>query len=150
MPKILVTVAFVGCAATLACGNPNGPRAGLTIVSGDKASDTVGSIFKPPLTVVLLDGNLQPMQGQTVYFNTNGFVLVAPIEDPGFVINRLPATTDASGYGGASLRTGPRSRVNRPGTPRASPPVMRLVMTVCPSRSARRCPSETRLSEQCK
>src|SRR5216110_2084759 len=104
MPKILVTVAFVGCAATLACGNLNGPRAGLTIVSGDKASDTVGSIFQPPLTVVLLDGNLQPMSGQTVYFNTNGFVLVAPIDDPGFVINRLPATTNASGYASVWVR----------------------------------------------
>src|SRR6266700_2465260 len=37
------------------------------------------------------------MSGQTVYFNTNGFVLVAPIDDPGFVIDRLSATTDSSG-----------------------------------------------------
>jgi len=80
-----------------ACSDASGPRAGLNIVSGANVSDTVLSIFKPPLTVQLLDGNLQPMSGQTVYFNTNGFVLVAPIDDPGFVIDRLPATTDASG-----------------------------------------------------
>src|SRR6266576_7286073 len=98
MPKILVTGAFVGCAATLACGNPNGPRAGLNIVSGAGVSDTVLSTFKPPLTVVLLDGNRQPMSGQTVYFNTNGFVLAAPIDDPGFVTDRLPVLTDARGY----------------------------------------------------
>ena len=91
---------IISCASValgVACGNPNGPRSGLNIVSGANGSDTVLSIFKPPLTVQLLDGNLQPMSGQTVYFNTNGFVLVAPIDDPGFVIDRLPATTDASG-----------------------------------------------------
>src|SRR6266571_3812528 len=81
-----------------ACGNPSGPRSGLNIVSGAGLSDTVLSTFKPPLTVVLLDGDRQPMSGQTVYFNTNGFVLVAPIDDPGFVIDRLPVITDASGY----------------------------------------------------
>ena len=91
------TVAYVCIAFGFACGNPNGLRSGLNIVSGANVSDTVLSIFKPPLTVQLLDGDLQPMPGQTVYFNTNGFVLVAPINDPGFVIDRLPATTDASG-----------------------------------------------------
>ncbi|HKW91024.1 MAG TPA: hypothetical protein VJX92_03935, partial [Methylomirabilota bacterium] len=93
----LMTVAILGIAVTLACADTSGPRSGINIVSGANVSDTVLSIFKPPLTVQLLDGNLQPMSGQTVYFNTNGFVLVAPIDDPGFVINRLPVTTDASG-----------------------------------------------------
>jgi hypothetical protein len=97
MRKVLVTVAFGGLAFALGCGDTSGPRSGLNIVSGANVSDTVLSIFKPPLTVQLLDGNLQPMSGQTVYFNTNGFVLVAPIDDPGFVINRLPVITDASG-----------------------------------------------------
>src|SRR5438445_116462 len=97
MRKVLVALAFSVLAFSLGCGDTSGPRAGLNIVSGANVSDTVLSIFKPPLTVQLLDGNLQPMSGQTVYFNTNGFVLVAPIDDPGFVIDRLPATTDASG-----------------------------------------------------
>src|SRR5437879_13557733 len=80
-----------------ACGDTSGPRAGLNIVSGAGVSDTVLSTFKPPLTVQLLDGDRQPMSGQTVYFNTNGFVLAAPIDDPGFVTDRLPVITDASG-----------------------------------------------------
>src|SRR2546421_10310457 len=81
-----------------ACGDTSGPRAGLNIVSGAGGSDTVLSTFKPPLTVALLDGNRQPMSGQTVYFNPNGFVLVAPIDDPEFVRDRLPVITDSSGY----------------------------------------------------
>src|SRR2546423_10958002 len=97
MPKVLVTFAFCGLAVAFACGDTSGPRAGLNIVSGAGLSDTVLSTFKPPLTVQLLDGNRQPMSGQTVYFNTNGFVLVAPIDNPGFVIGRLPVITDASG-----------------------------------------------------
>ncbi|HMC17586.1 MAG TPA: hypothetical protein VKH16_00085, partial [Gemmatimonadales bacterium] len=98
MPKVLVTFAFCGLAVAFACGDTSGPRAGLNIVSGAGLSDTVLSTFKPPLTVALLDGNRQPMSGQTVYFNTNGFVLVAPIDDPEFVRNRLPAITDSSGH----------------------------------------------------
>jgi len=96
--NVFLTLAFGGLAFAFGCGDTSGPRSGLSIVSGAGVSDTVLSTFKPPLTVVLLDGNLQPMSGQTVYFNTNGFVLVAPIDDPGFVINRLPVLTDASGY----------------------------------------------------
>src|SRR5438105_8913998 len=98
MPKGLVTFAFGGLAVALRCGDTSGPRAGLNIVSGAGVSDTVLSTFKPPLTVQLLDGDRQPMSGQTVYFNTNGFVLAAPIDDPGFVTDRLPVITDASGY----------------------------------------------------
>lgn len=97
MRNALSTLAFGGLAFAFACGDTSGPRSGLNIVSGAGVSDTVLSTFKPPLTVQLLDGNLQPMSGQTVYFNTNGFVLVAPIDDPGFVIDRLPVLTDASG-----------------------------------------------------
>ena len=97
MPKVLVTFAFCGLAVAFACGDTSGPRAGLNIVSGAGVSDTVLSTFKPPLTVQLLDGNRQPMSGQTVYFNTNGFVLAAPIDDPGFVTDRLPVITNASG-----------------------------------------------------
>jgi hypothetical protein len=97
MRKVLVAVAVGGLALALACGDTSGPRSGINIVSGANLSDTVLSTFKPPLTVQLLDGNLQPMSGQTVYFNTNGFVLVAPMDDPGFVIDRLPVITDASG-----------------------------------------------------
>src|SRR5438105_2243684 len=97
MPRVFVTVAFGALAFMFACGNPSGPRSGLNVLSGAGLSDTVLSTFKPPLTVQLLDGNLQPMSGQTVYFNTNGFVLVAPMDNPGFVIDRLPVITDANG-----------------------------------------------------
>ena len=97
MPRVVVTSAFCGLALALACGDTSGPRSGLNVVSGAGVSDTVLSTFKPPLTVQLLDGNLDPMSGQTVYFNTNGFVLAAPIDDPGFVTDRLPVITDASG-----------------------------------------------------
>ena len=96
--KVLGTFAFGGLAFALACGDASGPRAGLNIVSGAGLSDTVLSIFKPALTVQLLDGNLNPMSGETVYFNTNGFVLVAAIDEPGFVTNRRPAITDGRGY----------------------------------------------------
>src|SRR5437667_6555634 len=81
-------------ALSIACGDASGPHAGPNILSGSNLSDTVTSIFSPPLVVQLLDGNKQPMSGQTVYFNTNAFVLVAPVGDPGFVIDRLPVTTD--------------------------------------------------------
>jgi hypothetical protein len=95
--NVLLTLAFGGLAFAFGCGDTSGPRSGLNIVSGAGLSDTVLSTFKPPLTVQLLDGNRQPMSGQTVYFNTNGFVLAAPINDPGFVTDRLPVITDASG-----------------------------------------------------
>jgi len=95
--NVLLTLAFGGLAFEFGCGDTSGPSSGLNIVSGAGLSDTVGSTFKPSLNAVLLDGNLQPMSGQTVYFNTNEFVLVAPIDDQGFVIDRLPVTTDASG-----------------------------------------------------
>ena len=97
MGKTFATVVVCWIAVTLACSDANGSRAGINIVSGANVSDTVLSIFKPPLTVQLLDGDSRPMSGQTVYFNTNGFVPVAPIDDPGFVIDRLPVITDASG-----------------------------------------------------
>src|SRR2546429_5204601 len=97
MPKVLVTFAFCGLAVAFACGDTSGPHAGLNVVSGAGVADPVLSTFKPPLTVQLLDGDRQPMSGKTVYFNTNGFVLAAPIDDPGFVTDRLPVITDASG-----------------------------------------------------
>jgi hypothetical protein len=97
MRRLLAASALCCLAATLACSDTSGPRAGLNVVSGAGVSDTVLSTFKPPLTVQLLDGDRQPMSGQTVYFNTNGFVLAAPIDDPGFVTDRLPVITDASG-----------------------------------------------------
>ena len=98
MHKVVASFAFCAVAAAFGCGNPSGPRSGINIVSGANLSDTVLSTFKPPLTVVLLDGNLQPLSGQTVYFNTNGFVLVAPIDDAGFETDRMGVSTDASGY----------------------------------------------------
>jgi hypothetical protein len=94
----VLSLAFSALAFALACGDSSGPRPGLTILSGDNLTDTVGSILKPPLTVELLDDNHQPVSGQTVYFSSSaGPVLVAPIDDPSFVINRLPVITDASG-----------------------------------------------------
>ncbi len=96
--RAVLTVALAALGFTLACGNSSGPNSGLDILSGDHLSDTVGSILKPPLTVELLDNNHQPDSGQTVYVSSSaGPVLVAPIDDPGFVINRLPVITDASG-----------------------------------------------------
>ena len=95
--KISVTITLGTLASAVACGNPNGLHSGLNIVSGPNLSDTVGSILKPPLTVQLVDGNLQPLSGQTVYFNTGGPLLVAPLDQPGSGINRMGLTTDASG-----------------------------------------------------
>ena len=96
--RAVLTVALAALGFTLACGDSSGPRPGLNILSGDHLSDTVGSILKPPLTVELLDGNQQPVSGQTVYFSSSaGPVLVAPIDDPGFVTGRLPVITDANG-----------------------------------------------------
>lgn len=98
MRNVTAIVVSAVCGCLLTCSNPSGPHSGLDIVSGAGLTDTVGAFMNPPLTVVLLDDNLLPMSGQAVYFNTNGFVLVAPRDDAGFVINRLPVTTDASGY----------------------------------------------------
>ncbi len=83
------------------CGDPSGPRAGLNLVQGGAASDTVGTRLNPPLTVVLLDSHRNPVPGATVYFGTGGPVLVAALDDPSFVINRLPVITDASGQAAA-------------------------------------------------
>lgn len=75
-----------------------GPSAGIHVVSGANESDTVLSIFKTPLTVQLLGHGGNPLSGQTVYFNTNGIVLVAQLDDPGFATNRQPAITDGNGH----------------------------------------------------
>src|SRR5258708_8884101 len=98
-PMTARVLGYLTCtfALLIACSDPSGPHAGINIVSGSNLSDTVASIFSPSLVVQLLDGNLQPMSGQTAYFNTNPFVLLAPVVDPGFVIDRLPVTTDAGG-----------------------------------------------------
>ena len=84
-------------AAALTCSNPTGERQGLNIVSGGSGTDTISSIIHPPFTVQLLDGNLNPLANQTVYFETDGPMLVAPLDDAGFVINRLPVITDHDG-----------------------------------------------------
>jgi hypothetical protein len=93
----LVTAGIGVTVFALACADPTSPHSVLTILSGGGLSDTISSILHPPLTVQLLDNNRQPFAGQTVYFGTGGPVLVAPIDDPGFVINRLPAITDENG-----------------------------------------------------
>ncbi len=50
--NVLLTLAFGSLALALACGDTSGPRSGLNIVSGAGLSDTVLSMFKPPLTIV--------------------------------------------------------------------------------------------------
>ena len=92
----VLTAALGALAFALACGDSSGPRAGLNILSGDNLSDTVGSTLTPPLTVELLDGNNEPISGQTVYFGS-GTVLLAPIGDPGSVTDRLPVVTNGGG-----------------------------------------------------
>jgi len=91
----IVLTALVGSVA-LGC-DIFGPGAGIHVVSGANGSDTVLSIFKPPLTVQLLGRGGNPLSGQTVYFNTDGIVLVAQLDDPGFATNRMPAITDGNG-----------------------------------------------------
>ena len=105
-PEAFVTrghAALAGLAVVLccSCGDPSGPRPGLNLVQGGGASDTVGTRLHPPLTVQLLDSHRNPVPGATVYFGTGGPVLVAPLDDPSFVINRLPVITDASGQAAA-------------------------------------------------
>ena len=95
--------ALAGLALALCCGcgDPSGPRPGLNLVQGGDASDTVGTRLQPPLTVVLLDSHRDPIPGATVYFGTGGPVLVAALDDPSFLTNRLPIITDASGQAAA-------------------------------------------------
>jgi hypothetical protein len=95
--------ALAGLAVSVcySCGDPSGLRAGLNLVQGGNASDTVGTRLQPPLTVQLLDSHRNPVPGATVYFGTGGPVLVAPLDDPSFVINRLPVITDAAGQAAA-------------------------------------------------
>ncbi len=96
-------IAFAGLAVALCCtcSDPSGPRPGLNLVQGGDASDTVGTRLHPPLTVSVLDSHRDPIPGVTVYFGTGGPVLVAALDDPGFLINRLPVITDASGQAAA-------------------------------------------------
>lgn len=74
---------------------------GLKIVRAPSASDTVGTRLSIPLTVVLENSHGDPISGATVYFGTGGPVLVAPLDDPSFVINRLPVITDGAGQAAA-------------------------------------------------
>ncbi len=90
-----IVAALVGSVA-LGC-DIFGPGAGIHVVSGANVSDTVLSIFEPPLTVQLLGKGGSPLSGQTVYFNTGGIVLVAQLDDPGFATNRQPVITDGNG-----------------------------------------------------
>jgi len=99
--KTHVTLAGLALALCCNCGDPTGPRPGLNLVQGGDASDTVGATLDPPLTVVLLDSHHEPISGATVYFGTGGPVLVSPLDDPSFVINRLPVITDAQGQAAA-------------------------------------------------
>ncbi len=78
-----------------------GPGGGLKLVHGPNPSDTVGTRLNPPLAVVLQDSHGNPISGATVYFGTGGPVLVAALDDPSFVINRLPIITDANGQAAA-------------------------------------------------
>ena len=96
-------VALAGLAVALCwgCNDPTGPRPGLNLVQGGDASDTVGTRLNAPLTVVVLDSHREPIPGVTVYFGTGGPVLVSPLDDPSFVINRLPVITDAQGQAAA-------------------------------------------------
>lgn len=95
--------ALTGFAVALCCtcSDPTGPRPGLNLVQGGDASDTVGTRLNPPLTVQLLDSHRNPIPGATVYFGTGGPVLVAALDDPGFLTNRLPVITDATGQAAA-------------------------------------------------
>src|SRR3989442_6675059 len=98
--------ALAGLAVGLccSCSDPSGSRAGLNLVQGGNASDTVGTRLQPPLTVLLLDSHEQPIPGATVYFGTGGPVLVSALDDPGFLTNRLPIITDATGQAAAWLQ----------------------------------------------
>lgn len=91
-----VVVATLVSGVALGC-DLFGPGAGIHVVSGANASDTVLSIFKKPLTVQLLGHGGKPLSGQTVYFNTDGIVLVAQLGDPGFATNRQPVITNGNG-----------------------------------------------------
>src|SRR5712691_10689330 len=97
MRKVLVALAFGGLAFALGCGDTSGPHQGLNILSGDNVSDTVNSTLKSPLSVQLLGSDLQPVSGQDLYFSSGGPMLLAPISDPGFLINSMAVTTDANG-----------------------------------------------------
>ena len=94
--------ALAGLAVAFCCScDLFGLGGGLKLVHGPSASDTVGTRLNPPLTVVLQDSHGNAISGATVYFGTGGPVLVAALDDPGFLINRLPVITDASGQAAA-------------------------------------------------
>jgi len=101
MKSLTAAIASLAVALCWSCGDPSGPSPGLNLVQGGGASDTVGTRLSPPLTVQLLDSHRNPIPGATVYFGTGGPVLVAPLDDPSFVINRLPVITDAAGHAAA-------------------------------------------------
>jgi hypothetical protein len=99
--RVLGALAGLGLALCCSCSDLFGPPHGLKLVQGGDASDTVGTRLSPPLTIVLLDSHGNPIPGATVYFGTGGPVLVAALDDPGFVINRLPVITDGAGQAAA-------------------------------------------------
>jgi hypothetical protein len=103
---MLVTV------ATLGCGGDNGPGTGpghgaqgpeLTIVSGDRQTDTVAQLLPLPLTVVLKDTLGHPIPGAKVAW---GVVSGAGSVAPDTVI------TDANGQASAGYTLGPLVKPN--------------------------------------
>lgn len=100
MNSKFLCILYSGVVAAFGCGDSSGLHGGLNILYGDHAADTVGSVVKPAFTVQLVDGDLSPMAGQTIYFGSDG-VLIAPVDDPSFQTNRFPVTTDANGIAAA-------------------------------------------------
>src|SRR5262245_2083818 len=72
LSTVLLCVAC-GAAVSPDGGQPNGgkPTAGLRIVSGGTATDTISALLRNPLTVEVTDPSGTPVVGRVVHFETS-------------------------------------------------------------------------------
>jgi hypothetical protein len=96
-----------GClAVVVGCGGDGtGPKhsPGLRIVSGGSAVDSIGSLLREPLTVIVADANGKPVAGEVVSFSVSSANSAYLARDASSDLrDALVATTDADGR--ASVR----------------------------------------------
>jgi hypothetical protein len=99
-----------GCLALLVgCGDGTGPdlTPGLHIVSGGSAVDSIGSLLREPLAVILADDAGKPVAGQVVSFTVaSAQSAFLAREGSSALLNSLVDTTDERGRAAALVRLG--------------------------------------------
>jgi|SRR5580704_3145225 hypothetical protein len=110
---LLATLACLGAAA---CSDSSAPRplsAGLHILSGAPASDTIGAVLPTPLTVILVDSSGKGIPNRPVTFEDFsvappyvGYVMIAiPARTPGFT-GKVTVMSDNAGRASILMQCG--------------------------------------------